>query len=206
MENVGKEKGFQILLSDDIIEKAQNFRNLKTAGKEQLFFELCFCILAANTSAELGIRMQEALGMQAFLTYDQMDLRNALKLGRYRFYNTRSTYIYNSRWIVDELPDIVNSTNPDEAREYLVREVYGIGYKEASHFLRNVGVFDFAILDKHILRFLGSSLNIKIPRSLTAKRYLEIEKKFVDLSMKHDLEPGILDLILWKQATGKVLK
>ncbi len=206
MENVGEEKGFNILLSDDITERAQDFRNLKSAGKEQLFFELCFCILAANTSAELGIRMQETLGMQAFLTYDQMDLRNALKLARYRFYNTRSAYIYNSRWIVDELPDIVNSANPAEAREYLVREVYGIGYKEASHFLRNVGVFDFAILDKHILRYLGSAMNIKIPRSMTAKRYLEIEEKFVDMSMKLGLEPGILDLILWKQATGKVLK
>ncbi len=206
MEKVGGEKDRKILLSEDIIAKVESFRNQRTAGKEDLFFELCFCIMAANTSAELGIRMQKTLGKEPFLHYDQMDLRNALKMARYRFYNTRSAYIYNSRWIIDELPSIVNQMDPWEAREYLVNGVYGIGYKEASHFLRNVGVFDFAILDKHILKSLRSSFEVEIPKTLTGKKYLEIERKFIELSRSYGMQPGVLDLILWKEETGTVLK
>ena len=42
-----------------------------------------------------------------------------------------------------------------EIREWLVENVRGMGYKESSHFLRNIGLGEnIAILDRHILKNL----------------------------------------------------
>ncbi len=209
MEEVGARtvpETLNLELSSDILERIETFGRLKGSPKEILFFELCYCILTANTSAELGLKMQKEIGTVPFIEYDLSDLRNALKLARYRFYNTRSRYIFNSRWIMEELPSLVNAPDPFEARQYLVDNVYGIGYKEASHFLRNVGVFDLAILDKHILRVLDRHFSIRLPRTMTPRKYLEIEREFIKISESYSMKPGVFDLVLWKNATGKVLK
>jgi N-glycosylase/DNA lyase len=124
---------------------------------------------------------------------------------KYRFYNVRSKFIVNARWIAPELPELVASSDREGAREYLVSNVDGIGYKEASHFLRNVGIFDFAILDKHVQAMLLPGLNEKIG-SLSTKRYLELEGVFKKISERFELEPGIMDLYMWKIATGRIIK
>ena len=90
-----------------------------------------------------------------------------------------------------------------EARIFLVNEIKGIGYKEASHFLRNVGYSDVAIIDRHILRFmLQEKLISEIPKTISPKKYLEYEKILEQFNIPLDK----LDLILWVKMTGKVLK
>lgn len=192
--------------SIDVNRRSEEFLQFRKASGEEIFGELCFCLLTANTSAEMGVRTQKAIGLEGFLHLDQLSLRNALRDSKYRFYNLRSRFIVDSRWIVDELPDLVNSGNPFHTREYLVENIKGIGYKEASHFLRNVGVFDFAILDKHILKMLLSEkpdLNIRVA---SRKNYLETEQVILGMAKDMGLEPGILDLYMWKIATGKLIK
>jgi len=49
--------------------------------------------------------------------------------------------------------------NPEATREFLVKEVKGVGYKESSHYLRNIGYRNLAILDRHILNNL-KNLNV----------------------------------------------
>jgi hypothetical protein len=99
----------------------------------------------------MGLRTQLYIGNHGFINYPEEKLRDELKKVKYRFYNLRSSFIVKARPVMDMLPDIARSMDPWEAREFLVENVKGIGYKEASHFLRNVGVFRFAILDKHII-------------------------------------------------------
>ncbi|WP_393971381.1 N-glycosylase/DNA lyase [Oxyplasma meridianum] len=179
------------------------------AGKsspEFIYGELCFCILTANTSAEMGIKTQEAIGIQGFLEFDEDTMRKKLKEVRYRFYNVRSKFLVQSRWIVDELPGILAMKDRIEARDYLVENLKGIGYKEASHFLRNVGIFDFSILDKHILRMIKKEYPDGKFRVGSRKNYLETEKTILEFAESVSLDPGILDLYLWKIATGKLLK
>lgn len=175
-------------------------------SREEIFGELCFCLLTANTSAELGIKTQSMIGLNGFLNYDRTFLRDELKRIRYRFYNVRSNFIVEARWIIDELPGLLKSSNRYDTREYLVENVKGLGYKEASHFLRNVGVFDFAILDKHIMKMLSVEYSFKLPKAVSRKEYFSNEEKVVDLARRVDLEPGIFDLYMWKIATGKVIK
>ena len=192
--------------SKDVDGRAQEFIAFKKESKERIFGELCFCLLTANTSAEMGVRTQEVIGLDGFLNLDEASLRNALKNSKYRFYNLRSRFIVDSRWIIEELPALINSSDPFNSREYLVENIKGIGYKEASHFLRNVGVFNFAILDKHILRMLISErpeLNIKVA---SRKNYLATEQVIIQMAENMGLEPGILDLYMWKIATGKLIK
>lgn len=187
----------------------QREKEFVTAGRgtrEFIFGELCFCILTANTSAELGLMVQGRLKPQFFIESSLEELTGTLKQIRYRFYNVRSRFIVNNRWILDTLPELLNCNDRREVREYLVENLDGIGYKEASHFLRNVGIFEFAILDKHILRLLAGEFNMDTSKPLSGKKYLELEELFLDLSREIGMKPGILDLYLWNIATGKVLK
>lgn len=193
-------------VADIISTRVEEFRSMGMRSSEEIFGELCFCLLTANTSAEMGIRTQEYIGLDGFINYDQELLSKELRKIKYRFYNVRSNFIVQARWIIDELPDLLKSPDRVAAREYLVENVKGIGYKEASHFLRNVGIFDFAILDKHVMRMLSEEYGFKLPKAVLKKDYYRNEKIVVELSGKVDLEPGIFDLYMWKIATGKIIK
>ncbi len=189
----------------EILEKREEFIRMGQSGPEDLFSELCFCLLAANTSAEMGLRVQKVVGKKRFMSLPEEDLRVLLKRVKYRFYNVRSRFIVNARWIAPELPGLVASSDRNAVREYLVSNVDGIGYKEASHFLRNVGIFDFAILDKHVQKMLLPVSDVRVG-SLTSRKYLELEAMFRKISETFQLEPGILDLYMWKIATGRIIK
>ncbi|GAI37170.1 unnamed protein product, partial [marine sediment metagenome] len=98
-------------------------------------------------------------------------------------------------------------TDARQARGWLAENVKGVGYKESSHFLRNVGFSDVAILDRHVLSVLHEhGLIDGLPRSLARGRYLEIERKLEELARKLGLTLGELDLYLWYSKTGEVLK
>ena len=91
-------------------------------------------------------------------------------------------------------------------REWVVKNVKGIGYKEASHFLRNIGYKNLAIIDFHIVDLLVKYDLIEKPKSMTKKKYLEIENVLKQLGRELHLDMAKLDLYLWYKETGKVLK
>ncbi len=94
-------------------------------------------------------------------------------------------------------------------REWLVENIKGLGYKEASHFLRNIGLGkDIAILDRHILKNLQKYGVIdKIPSSLGSRRvYLEIEEKMKALSKETRIPLEDMDLLFWSLQTGFIFK
>ena len=186
--------------------RLDQFRKLRNAGPETLFGELCFCILTANTSAEMGIRTQEGIGIEGFMSMNAEDLGRKLHEIKYRFYNVRSKFIVKARKYIDDLPSLVRSEDAFSSREFLVQNIDGISYKEASHFLRNVGVFDLAILDKHIVRMMNRidpAIDLRVTPSF---RYLEKEAIFRSYSDSLGMKPGQLDLYMWYIATGKIIK
>jgi len=82
-----------------------------------------------------------------------------------------------------------------------------LGYKEASHFLRNIGFCGYGILDKHILRSLHEFKVIDSPKPPTTRdKYLEIECKLKDFAKKLNIDSDELDLLLWSEKTGEILK
>jgi len=97
---------------------------------------------------------------------------------------------------VKKLPDFY-------LREWLVKNLKGIGYKEASHFLRNIGYKNFAILDRHVLKFLFKNKMIeKIPTNLTKTKYLSIENKLKKLADKFNITLAELDFFIFYSETG----
>lgn len=83
----------------------------------------------------------------------------------------------------------------------------GLGYKEASHFLRNVGYEDLAILDRHVLRTMKDYEIInEVPKALTRRKYIELEGKLRNLAAQLNMSLSKLDLYIWYMKTGAVLK
>jgi N-glycosylase/DNA lyase len=95
-----------------------------------------------------------------------------------------------------------------EARQWLVTNVKGLGFKEASHFLRNIGFGEkIAILDRHILKNLKKAGVInQVPASITKNMYLSIEEKMRAFANKIKIPLSHLDLLFWCNETGEIFK
>jgi len=177
---------------------AKNFlRKFKrNYSEEEIFLELCFCILVANSNMKKTYEIWKKIGRD-FLTLSKEKLIEKLKSLGYRFYNRRSEYIVEAREKTNLLKDILKEKK-EKLRDLLVKNFRGIGYKEASHFLRNLGYEDFAILDRHVLKTLEKYKVIKeIPRTLTKKKYLEIEEKLREISKKLNISLVEIDFYLF---------
>jgi N-glycosylase/DNA lyase len=186
--------------------RTEQFRKMREKPSSELFKELCFCILCANFTAAGSIKIQNAVG-DGFLNMPEKRLAQRLRALGHRFPNARARYIVEARMHKDSLKTTIASfDDKQKLREWLIAEVKGIGPKEASHFLRNIGYSDFAILDFHIINVLVRYGLIEKPRSLTKRRYLEIEKLLRHIAGKASLNLSELDLYLWYMETGKVLK
>ena len=180
-----------------IKKRLKEFENQKN-----WFSELCFCLLTANWKAEQSIAIQNKL-KNKFLTLPLNRLKQELKQQGHRFWPQRAERICLARKHKNIKSILKKQKNP---REWLVKNIKGLGMKEASHFLRNVGYKDYAILDRHILKLMAEHNYIRVPKSLTRKRYLELEAIFNTIADKLNMAPAELDLYMWYIQTGKILK
>ena len=191
----------------ELVDK--RIREFKENGKkssEEIFKELCFCILTANFNAERCIEISEKLEKD-FLNLSESKLAEKMRILGYRYPKIRAKYIVEARKYAGSLKNIINSfKDENELREWLVKNVKGIGYKEASHFLRNIGYTNLAIIDFHIIDLLASYGLIEKPKIVTRRKYLEIEDLLRKLANELNLNLAELDLYLWYMETGKVLK
>jgi N-glycosylase/DNA lyase len=186
--------------------RTEQFKMMRKKSSSELFKELCFCILCANFAAERSMKIQNAIG-DGFLSLPEKKLAQKLRALGHRFPNVRARYIIEARKHVNSLKATIASFNDEQKlREWLTAEVKGIGLKEASHFLRNIGYTDFAILDFHIINVLDEHRLVEKPRTLTKRRYLEIEELLRHVGKNANLNLAELDLYLWYMETGKVLK
>ncbi len=200
----------RLLMEDEvrrIVEaRIKEFESLRSSSREDLFKELCFCILAANFSAERSLRIIEEIG-DDLLKLSEEELAETLRRLGHRFPSSRARYIVQARRSLDELVKVLETIDDEfMVREWLVRNVKGVGYKEASHFLRNIGFKNLSIIDFHIIDLLARYGLIKRPRSLTRKRYLEIEELLRRISEELGISLAELDLYLWYMETGRILK
>lgn len=190
------------------------FRTVGQGSDEAIFQELCFSLLAIQSSARSSDAAVRALASAGLLwSGDEAAIARFLR-HRTRFHNHKAAYIVRARErffpggeprLRKELGSFVTSRG---ARAWLVEEVDGFGLKEASHFLRNIGRGeDLAILDRHILRNLVRHRVIgRVPKSLTPKRYLAIEVRMQDFAEQVGISLGVLDLLWWSRQTGEIFK
>lgn len=133
-----------------------------------------------------------------------------LKNSGYRFYSLKARYIIYAMKhftpLTYERLKILAEKDQFEAREFIINNFYGLGMKESSHYLRNLGYFELSIIDRHVLNFLKSVIGLKIEDKLTKKRYLIYEGVLRSISSSLGLQPGLLDLYIWYHETGTIAK
>ncbi len=186
--------------------RMEEFQSYKRSSKEDIFKELCFCVMTANCGAEKCLEVHENIG-NGFITHSEKKLAQEFKEFGYRFPNVRAKYIVENRVLIDKLYDILRTDQTDkDKRSWIVKNIKGLGLKEGSHFLRNIGYMNCAIVDFHIVDLLVDHDLIQKPKTMTKTTYLEIERLLEQLAHKTKLSLADLDLYLWYMETGKILK
>ncbi|MBI5072767.1 N-glycosylase/DNA lyase [Candidatus Woesearchaeota archaeon] len=204
-------------LRQKIDQRLSEFHQFQTNTKtsQDWFSEFCFCLLTANAKSKTACAVQQELGAIGFATATLQELISVIRKNKHRFHNTKARYILAAREHQDIKEKVLKCRNPKrsqfenetEMREWLVANIKGYGYKEASHFLRNVGFLHLAILDRHVLNHLYENKIIrKIPSSLNQKNYLKMEKKMEQLCAAVSMTQAELDMYLWYMKAGDVLK
>ncbi len=203
-----------ISLKDQINGRIADFRSIwQKKDSYGMLRELLFCILTPQSKAITCWEAVENLTRKDLLfngTYDEV----LEAVGAVRFKYRKASYILEARKkfikdgriiLVDGLDGFENSFL---ARDWLVNEVKGYGFKEASHFLRNIGLGeDLSILDRHILKnlFMVGVID-KVPSSMTERKYKEIEGKMMRFANAIDIPMSHLDLLFWYREAGSIFK
>ena len=192
-------------IKDKVDKRLKEFKELSKRGNKEWFSELCFCILTANSKARTAIAIQKELKAEGFLNRSEKEIASIIKNNKHRFHNNKAKYIVEARKFKN-IKDILKDLEEVTAREFIVNNIKGIGYKESSHFLRNVGYENLAILDRHIINLMVENKLIKRPKVLNRVNYLKIEGVFQKLAKKYQMSCAELDLYMWYLKAGEVLK
>ena len=182
-----------------------NFHSHKTT--EERFYDLCLCLLVPQERFTRCSKIVEDLkrfdfyGCDRFGPFSRVRARAIVECGGLRFGKRKVDYLLKA-WDNFEVIDAIVSLalgskdclTDREKRDWLVENVPGMGMKVASHFLRNIGARDLAIIDLHILKYInnGESLRGK-------KHYLELEEKMQAEAMKLGLTNAELDVLVWQK-------
>jgi N-glycosylase/DNA lyase len=200
-------------ISDRIEVRLGEFNAIWRKGDDTaLFIELVFCLLTPQSGARRCWQAVEALlNKECLFTGGFEPICRELNIVRFK--NNKTNYILEARDVFMgqgmSLKKILGSIkDPMELREWLVNNIKGLGYKEASHYLRNIGLGEsIAILDRHILRSMHSlGLIDEIPGSISPRRYCELEKKLQNFATKTGIPLAYLDFVLWYMETGDIFK
>lgn len=196
----------------EIKKRLKDFSCVYKKNDKDIFAELCFCILTPQAKAvicEAAIRRLQRKGF--LLNGNCNDIRPCLR--GVRFPNNKAKYLVGAREFFKngkglDIRSKINAEDLSKTREWLVKNIKGLGFKEASHFLRNIGLGkDMAILDRHILKNLKRYGVIRdIPDVLNRNRYLEIEGKMREFFRQLDIPMEEADLLFWSKETGMIFK
>jgi len=199
---------------------AENYEKLKIKINERLldfskvpeneyFYELCYCLCTPQSSAVSAAKAVERLKVLDFLTKQFNPVEILMNPRHYiRFHNTKSNRLLLIFSYFDDLLRVLSSgLSASDKRLWLLENVNGFGLKECSHFLRNIGYRNLAILDRHVLKHLVFCDVLKeVPKISGTKKYFEIEMMFKQFSNRVNISVDELDLLFWSYETGKILK
>ena len=191
------------------------------ADERQLWWELSCCVLSSQVPFDLAAAAASRIDDAA--TFRRACPRNAaavrseilglltqpLPFGdgwrRYRFPAVRAGQLAQAWSAVMEnggsLGRVVAGDGDAEAvRGWLVRNVPGLGPKQASMFLRNVGVsYDLAVLDRHVLGYMAAvGVGEGVPKGIgTLRAYQRREADLRDHARSFGYPVGLVDWAIW---------
>ena len=190
--------------------KLKHFKEIYNQEEKIIFSELCFCLLTPQSKAKLCDKAIQNLIKTNFLFNGSFDDIKSMLIG-VRFNNNKTKYLIEARALFKNIyikEKLKQFNDPYKLREWLVSNIKGMAYKEASHFMRNIGIYEnVTILDRHILKNLVKHNVIsETPKTLTKNIYFEIENKMKEFSKHLNIPIEELDLLFWSEETGEVFK
>ena len=202
-------------IGKDIDKRLKEFKEIwKNGSNEDIHAELSFCILTPQSKARNAWKAITTLRADGVLFIgDAQTISDYLNIVRFK--NNKAKYLVELReQMKNEKGEIITKQffnllpSTFEKREWIVKNIKGMSYKEAGHFLRNVGFGeDVAILDRHVLKNLVKLEVIsEIPKTITPKLYLEIEEKLRVYCKEVGIGMDQIDLLLWYLEAGEIFK
>jgi len=197
-----------------ILARISEFKETGNLSETRLFEELVFCLCTPQSNAHTCFSAVQSLAEKGLLLKGAESAIGREIRSRVRFHHTKAAYIVCAREAVSDaagklgLKRLLRNRDAFPLRDWLVENVKGLGYKEASHFLRNVGMGDnLAILDRHILRRMTECCLIpEVPAAISRRAYLQLEDRMREFSHRIGIPLDHLDLLFWWQKTGRVFK
>jgi N-glycosylase/DNA lyase len=175
------------------------FQKRKT--KRAIFYDLCFTLCAPQTTFVNNTKVIKELKKRKFYDHSVISLPQLCK--PVRFYNNKAKYLREAKEKFDMIYKVTQSVTMDgyRKRDFLVTNVKGMGMKAASHFLRNLGYEDLAIIDTHILKFLAHDEHElkEVRKMATSKKgYESLEFDFKVEASDYRMTVAELDALVWK--------
>lgn len=202
-------------IKPEIQKRLQDFRDVWNNGEDrEIFIEIAFCVLTPQSKAVNAWSAINKL-IDTKLLFEGKAEEIAEYLNVVRFKNTKAENLVRLRELMTNdkgefITKQLFSSMKDsfERREWIVKNVRGMGWKEASHFLRNVGFGEeLAILDRHILRNMERLGVVEsIPKTITGKNYVEMETKLREYVKTIHIPMDEMDLLLWYKEAGEIFK
>ena len=153
---------------------------------KEIFEQAVYCFLTPATKSDSADYTYQELFKDDFFYHANLEeLTFYLRKPPYiRFHNQKSARLL--LWQQEGMKHValmMKEQNASDKRNYIVKNVKGMNYKEATHFLRNIGVSDnLVILDRHILNFMKDMgiLSHTEDMNKLSKNYLLWEQLFID--------------------------
>jgi N-glycosylase/DNA lyase len=196
---------------DLISARLREFKEVFEKGDDnRIFEELAFCMLTSAVGPKMGQKSIDAI-KDVLIEGSEEDIYE--KLLNVHKYPEKASFVARARdYLKNEfdfkLKELVLSfEDPLERRDFfaLNKNIKGIGFVQSSHFLRNIGFSEYAILDKNIVLSLYQFGVIDSPKPpTTRKKYLEIESKLKGFAKELGIGVDELDLLLWSEKTGHI--
>jgi len=191
-------------IKKDIEKRIGEFKE-NGRNEEKMKKEFIFCLLTPQSKAKTCWKAVESLFSER--RWDRNFVISRLNGVRFKY--KKAEYVIEAVKKFDLVKNTIDKMKDEKmAREWLVKNIKGMGYKEASHFLRNTGKAEnLAILDRHILKNMKKyGIINEIPPHMNRKKYMEIEKRFIEFADYLEIPPLHLDFVLWYKETGEVFK
>ena len=197
----------------DIRKKISEFENfLINSNDEAIFHELCFCILSSGVGPKIAEKSLNAIKNDLW-DGNENEIIDSLR-GVHKYPEKASYLILTRDYLRKEIDlklksKVLSFQENIERRDYFAnnKNIKGLGYVQASHFLRNIGFKGYAILDKNIITSLFEFNLLEAPKSPTSKKkYIEVENLMSDFAEKLGITIDELDLLLWTRKRGYIPK
>lgn len=188
---------------DSVQAKVQGF---KTEDPGLIFRKGVYCLMTPATKAQAANETLGRLFENDFIFKASLEeIAACLREPPYiRFHNQKAGRIVAWREKgLGHIGHILAMDDEKKMRRYLVDNAEGFNYKEASHFLRNIGRgLRLAVLDRHILAFMKEEKMIE-DTALTPARYGLWEALFCSWADSIGQPVPAADFALWAAGVKK---